>query len=47
MKVRRTGHETNCWRSGDELISDVLQMDPLTWPIKSSEIRSNLLKRAL
>ena len=28
IKVRRTRHAGHCWRSGDELISDVLPMDP-------------------
>ena len=28
IKVRRTRHAGHCWRSGDELISDVLQWTP-------------------
>ena len=35
IKVRRTRHAGHCWRSRDELISDVLLWTPLTWPSKS------------
>ena len=42
IKVRRTRHAGHCWRSGYELISDVLR-----WPSKSRETGSNLHTAAL
>ena len=47
IQVRRTRHEGLCWRSRDELISDVLRWTPLTWPSKSRATSSNLHKTAL
>ena len=35
IQVRRTRHAGHCWRSRDELISDVLLWTPHTWPCKS------------
>ena len=46
LSVRRTRHSGHCWRSRDELISDV-PMDPLTWLSKSRTTCSNLHTAAL
>ena len=35
IQVRRTRHAGHCWRSKDELRSDVLLWGPLIWPNKS------------
>ena len=40
--VRRTRHAGHCWRSRDELISDVLLWTPPTWPCKSRTTSSNI-----
>ena len=42
IKVRRTRHAGHCWRSRDELISDVLLLDPHIWPNKSRTASSNI-----
>ena len=47
IKVRRTRHAGHCWRSRDELISDVLLWTPLTWPSKRRATSSNLHTAAL
>ena len=36
IQVSRTRHAGHCWRSRDELISDVLLWTPHTWPCKSN-----------
>ena len=35
IKVRRTRHAGHCWRSRDELISDVLLLTPSHGPVKA------------
>ena len=40
IKVRRTRQAGHCWKSKDELMSDVLQMDPRLRPSKSRTICS-------
>ena len=42
IQVRRTRHAGHCWRSKDELISDVLLWTPHIWPCKSRTTSSNL-----
>ena len=42
IQVRRTRHVRHCWRSKDELISDVLLWTPHIWPCKSRTTSSNL-----
>ena len=42
MQVRRTRHAGHCWRSRDELISDVLLWTPHTWPCKSRTSSTNI-----
>ena len=46
-KVRRTRHAGHCWRSRDELISDVLLWTPHIWPSKSRTTSSNVRIRDL
>ena len=46
IKVRRTRYGGSCWRSGGELISDLLLWTP-SWPSKSRETSSNLHTAAL
>ena len=41
IQARRTRHAGHCWRSRDELISDVLLWTP-TWPGKSRTTSSNI-----
>ena len=47
IKVRRTRHAGHCWRSKDELISDVLQWTPSYGQVKSRTTSSNLHTAAL
>ena len=47
IQVRRTRHAGHCWRSRDELISDVSPMDPHIWPSKSRTTSSNIHTAAL
>ena len=42
IQVRRTRHAGHCWRSRDELISDVLSGTPHTWPCKSRTTSTNI-----
>ena len=42
IQVRRTRHAGHCWRSRDELISDVLLWPPTTWPCKSRTTSTNI-----
>ena len=35
IQARRTRHAGHCWRSKDELVSDILLWTPCIWPIKS------------
>ena len=42
IQVRRTGHAEHCWRSKDELISDVLLWTPAYSPSKSRTTSSNI-----
>ena len=46
IQVRRTRHAGHCWRSKDELISDVL-LDPHTWMCKSGTTSTNLHTAAM
>ena len=47
IQVRRTRHAGHCWRSRDELISDVLSWTPHTWPCKSRTTSSNIHSAAV
>ena len=47
IQVRRTRHAGHCWRSKDELISDVLLWIPHIWPSKSRTTSSNLHTAAM
>ena len=40
IKVRWTRHAGHCWRSRDELITDVLLWNPHIWPSKSRSFAS-------
>ena len=42
IQARRTRHAEHCWRSRDELISDILLWDPHTWPCKSRTTSTNI-----
>ena len=42
IQVRRTRHAGHCWRSRDELISDVLLWTSHIWPGKSRTTSSNI-----
>ena len=42
IKVRQTRHAGHCWRSRDELISDVLLWTPLIWLSRSRTTSTNL-----
>ena len=42
IQVRWTRHAGHCWRSRDELISDVLLWTPNTWPSKSRTTSTNI-----
>ena len=42
IQVRRTRHAGHCWRSRDELISDVLLWTPYIWPSKSRTTSTNI-----
>ena len=42
IQVRRTRHAGHCWRSRDELISDILLWTPTTWPCKSRMTSTNI-----
>ena len=46
IQVRGIRHAGHCWRSRDELISDVLLWTP-TWPSKSRTTSSNLHTAAM
>ena len=37
IQIRRTRHAGHCWRSRDELISDVLLWTPTHWPCKKQD----------
>ncbi len=47
IQVRRTRHAGHCWRSRDELISDVLLWNPHIWLSKSRTTSSNIHTAAL
>ena len=47
IQVRWTRHAGHCWRSKDELVSDVTPMDPHMWPSKSRTTSSNLHTAAM
>ena len=47
IQVRQTRHAGHCWRSKDELISDVLLWTPCIWPIKSWTNSSNIHTAAM
>ena len=47
IQVRRTRHTGHCWRSRDELISDVLVWPPHLWPSKSRTTSSNIHTAAM
>ena len=47
IQVRWTRHAGHCWRSRDELISDVLLWTPHIWPGKSRTISSNIHSAAM
>ena len=47
IQVRRTRHAGHCWRSKDELVSDVLLWTPHIWPSKSRTTISNLHTAAM
>ena len=42
IHVRRTRHAGHCWRSKDEVISDVLLWGLFIWPSKSRRTNSNI-----
>ena len=42
IQARRTRHAGYCWRSRDELISDVLLWTPYTWPCESRTTSTNI-----
>ena len=46
-QIRRTRHVGHCWRSRDELISDVLLWTPHIWPSKSRTTSSNIHSAAM
>ena len=47
IQVRQTRHAGYCWRSRDELISDVLLWTPHTWPCKSRTTSTNIHSAAM
>ena len=47
IKIRRTRHTRHCWRSRDELISDVLLWTPSHGQAKAGRPSSNLHTAAL
>ena len=47
IQVRRTRNAGHCWRSRDELISDVLLWTPHTWPCKSRMTSTNIHSAAM
>ena len=47
IQVRWTRHAGHCWRSKDELISDVLLRTPRIWPSKSRTTSSNIHTAAM
>ena len=47
IQVRRTRYAGHCWRSRDELISDVLLWSPHIWPGKSRTTSSNIHSTAM
>ena len=47
IQVRWTRHAGHCWRSRDELISDVLLWTPHIWPSKSRTTSSNIHTAAM
>ena len=47
IQVRPTRHAGHCWRSRDELISDVLLWTPHIWPSKSRTTSSNIHTAAM
>ena len=47
IQVRRTRRAGHCWRSRDELISDVLLWTPHIWPNKSRMTSYNIYTAAM
>ena len=47
IQIRQTRHEEHCWRSKDELISDILPMDSFTRMFKCRPTNKNLSKTTL
>ena len=47
IQVRRTRHAGHCWRSRDELTSDVLQWTPHIWPGKNRTTSTNIHSAAM
>ena len=47
IQVRWTRHTGHCWRSRDELISDVLLWTPHIWPSKSGTTSSSIHTAAM
>ena len=47
IQVRRTRHAGHCWRSRDELISDVLLWTPTKWLSKRRTTSSNIHTAAM
>ena len=47
IQVRRTRHAGHCWRSKDELRSDILLWTPRMWPSKSRTTSSNIRTAAM
>ena len=47
IQVRRAKHAGHCWRSRDELISDVILWTPFSWTCKIRAASSNLHTAAL
>ena len=47
IQARRTRHAGHCWRSKDELISDVFLWTPCIWPSKSRTTSSKIHTAAL
>ena len=47
IQVRRTRHAGHCWRSKDELTSDILLWTPRIWPSKSRMTSLNIHRAAM
>ena len=45
IQIRRTGHVGHCWRSKDELISDVLMWTPSQWWAKFGRLARTYLQQ--